>query len=220
MTKDQAIQKIWDYMHMNHTLKKADIIFVLGNRDIRVAEYAAKLYFNGFAPVILFSGSGDIHNHKPGREQFVGSTEAEVFAAVAQKLGVPETAILIENKSQNTGDNYKFAIELLKQRGINPQTIIAVQKPYMERRTYATGKVHLPNDIDLIVMSPPIPVAEYPNELNSRDEHWLNAMVGDLQRIKEYPAKGFQIEQKIPDDVWQAYELLVTQGYNKRLIKD
>jgi uncharacterized SAM-binding protein YcdF (DUF218 family) len=220
MTKDQAIQKIWDYMHMNHKLKKADVIFVLGNRDIRVAEYAAKLYHDEFAPVILFSGSGDIHNHKPGREQFAGSTEAEVFAAVAQKLGVPETAILIENKSQNTGDNYKFAIELLRQKGINPKTIIAVQKPYVERRTYATGKVHLPDDIELIVTSPPIPVAEYPNEANSRDEHWLNAMVGDLQRIKEYPARGFQIEQEIPDDVWQAYEFLVAQGYSKRLIKE
>ncbi len=220
MTKDQAIQKIWDYMHMNHKLKKADVIFVLGNRDIRVAEYAAKLYHDEFAPVILFSGSGDIHNHKPGREQFARSTEAEVFAAIAQKLGVPETAILIENKSQNTGDNYKFAIELLRQKGINPKTIIAVQKPYMERRTYATGKVHLPDNIELIVTSPPIPVAEYPNEVNSRDEHWLNAMVGDLQRIKEYPARGFQIEQEIPDDVWQAYEFLVAQGYNKRLIKD
>ena len=200
MTKDEAIEKIWDYMHMNHTLKKADVIFVLGNRDVRVAEYAAKLYFDSFAPVILFSGSGDIHNHKLGREQFVGSTEAEVFATIAKNLGVPETAILIENKSQNTGDNYKFAIELLRKKAINPKVIIAVQKPYMERRTYATGKVHLPNDIELIVTSPPISVVEYPNEQNNRDEHWLNAMVGDLQRIKEYPAKGFQIEQQIPND--------------------
>src|SRR3989338_5454204 len=45
-------------------------------------------------------------------------------------------------------------------------------------------------------------------------------MVGDMQRIKEYPAKGFQIEQGIPNEVWQAYEFLVAQGYNKRLIKD
>lgn len=207
-------------MHMNHELKKADVIFVLGSRDIRVAEHAAKLYFDGLAPIILFSGSGDIHNHKPGREKFIGSTEAQVFADVALKMGVPEKAILIENKSQNTGDNYKFALDLLKLKGINPKTIIAVQKPYMERRTYATGKVHLPSDVDLIVTSPNIPVSEYPNESNSADEHWLNAMVGDLQRIKEYPAKGFQIEQEIPDDVWQAYEFLIAEGYNKRLIKN
>ena len=152
MTKDQAIQKIWDYMHMNHKLKKADVIFVLGNRDIRVAEYAAKLYHDEFAPVILFSGSGDIHNHKPGREQFAGSTEAEVFADVAQKLGVPQTAILIENKSQNTGDNYKFAIELLKQKGIsvlitdhNAREIFSiVDRSYLVR----DGKVLLSGTVD------------------------------------------------------------------------
>lgn len=45
-------------------------------------------------------------------------------------------------------------------------------------------------------------------------------MVGDLQRIKEYPVKGLQIKQEIPDDVWCAYEFLVDNGSNKRLIKD
>lgn len=42
MTKDQAIEIIWDYMHLNHQLQKADAILVLGNRDIRVGEYAAQ----------------------------------------------------------------------------------------------------------------------------------------------------------------------------------
>lgn len=219
MTKSEAINIIWDYMHMNHQLKKADVIFVLGNRDTRVAEYAAQLYLDGWAPIMLFSGSGDIHNQKAGREKFIGSTEAEVFANIAKSMGVPEKAILIENKSQNTGDNYKFAANLLKERGINPKTVIAVQKPYMERRTYATGKVHWPN-IELIITSPPLSVAEYPNESNNHNEHWVHAMVGDLQRIKEYPAKGFQIEQEIPAKVWEAYEYLIAQGYTNRLIKE
>ncbi len=43
-------------------------------------------------------------------------------------------------------------------------------------------------------------------------------MVGDLQRIKEYPKLGFQIVQEIPDEVWNAYEKLVAAGYNKHLI--
>lgn len=203
---------------MGHQLKKADVIFVLGSRDTRVAEYATQLYLDGWAPFILFSGSGDIHNHKPGREKFMGSTEAEVFADIARKEGVLDKAILIENKSQNTGDNYKFASDLLKEKAIQPKTVIAVQKPYMERRTYATGKIHWPN-LELIVTSPPIPVAEYSNDLNNYDEHWLHTMVGTLQRIKEYPSKGFQIEQEIPSKVWEAYKYLVGQGYTNRLIK-
>ena len=43
-------------------------------------------------------------------------------------------------------------------------------------------------------------------------------MVSDLQRIKEYPAVGFQIEQTIPADVWAAYEALVAMGYRQHLL--
>ena len=43
-------------------------------------------------------------------------------------------------------------------------------------------------------------------------------MVGALQRIRLYPAKGFQIHQDIPDDVWRAYEALVEAGYDTHLV--
>ena len=42
-------------MLMHQPLKKADLILVLGNCDTRVAEYAAQLYLDGWAPVILFT---------------------------------------------------------------------------------------------------------------------------------------------------------------------
>lgn len=219
MTKDQAILIIWEYMHLHQTLENADAILVLGNRDIRVAQRAAQLWLDGWAPYLVCSASGNIHNDKPGREQFVGSTEAEVFAAKAIAIGVPEDAIIVENQSQNTGQNYEFALARLAEKGVKVETLIAVQKPYMERRTYATGKVWLP-DINLIVTSPNISLADYPNESNSEGEHWIHALVGDLQRIKEYPKKGFQIEQEIPDEVWDAYEYLVAEGYTNRLIAD
>jgi len=44
-------------------------------------------------------------------------------------------------------------------------------------------------------------------------------MAGDLQRIKEYPAKGFQIYQEIPERVWKAFERLVELGFDGHLIK-
>ena len=46
----------------------------------------------------------------------------------------------------------------------------------------------------------------------------INIMVGDLQRIKEYPRLGFQIEQDIPVNAWEAYEELVRRGYTKHLL--
>jgi uncharacterized SAM-binding protein YcdF (DUF218 family) len=218
MTTDQAAIIIWDYMHMHHELKKSDAILVLGNRDLRVAEYAAKLYLDGLAPILICAGSGTIHDGKPGREKFVNTTEAEVFADIAIKNGVPKDAIIIENESQNTGDNYKFTINKLKERKINPKRIIVVQKPYMERRAYATGKIWLP-DVELIMTSPSIPIEEYPYESVTKD-YLLNSMVGDLQRIIEYPKKGFQVVQVVPADVLEAYEFLIREGYTEKMILD
>lgn len=217
MIKDEAVNTIWNYMHMNHELKKADVILVLGSHDTRVAEYAADLFLQGYAPVILFSGSGTVHKNEVEWKGFVGGTEAEVFAEIAKKKGVPENQILVENESQNTGDNFKLSLEILRRNNIPTNTLIAVQKPYMERRTYATGKIHLPKT-ELIVTSPNIALKNYNDGIHATDK-WVETMVGDLLRIKEYPAKGFQIEQKIPNEVWRAYEFLAEQGYDKRPIQ-
>jgi hypothetical protein len=60
-------------------------------------------------------------------------------------------------------------------------------------------------------------VAHYTNgSLSAADV--VGIMVGDLQRIKIYPAHGWQIAQDIPDDVWNAFEELVRAGYTKYLI--
>jgi hypothetical protein len=71
----------------------------------------------------------------------------------------------------------------------------------------------------LIVTSPQISFEAYPTE-EIPLERVINIMVGDLQRIRFYPEKGFQIFQEIPADVWQAYEQLVASGFNKHLMRE
>jgi hypothetical protein len=51
-------------------------------------------------------------------------------------------------------------------------------------------------------------------------EKVINIMVGDLERIKFYPEKGFQIFQEIPADVWDAYLQLRVQGFEKHLMPE
>ena len=206
-------KKIWGYHHVNHTLEKADCILVLGSHDLRVPERGAELYLQGFAPLLIMSGG--LGNFTQG---MWSEKEADKFAAIAIKMGVPEEAILIENMSTNTGENIKFTQRLLEEKGIRPQSFIVVQKPYMERRSYATFKQHWP-DKKLMVTSPQISFEDYPNE-EIPLERVIHIMVGDLQRIKEYPAKGFQVYQEIPVDVWDAYQRLIAAGYNKHLMKD
>ncbi len=209
---DRLAKIIWDYHHLNQKLEKADCVLVLGSHDLRIAEYGAKLFQDGWAPLIIFSG-GLGHLTK----EIWSKPEADQFARVAIEMGVPPEKILIENRSSNTGENIQFTKELLKERGIDLQKFIVVQKPYMERRSYATFKKVWPEK-DFIVTSPPISFEDYPDTLRPKEDV-IGIMAGDLQRIKLYAERGFQIPQDIPPDVWDAYEKLVGIGYTKHLIK-
>ncbi len=207
-------QIIWDYHKLNHQPEKSDCIIVLGSHDTRVAERGAQLFLHGYAPLILFSGG--LGNLTKGMWT---ETEAEKFSKVALSMGVPEDRIIIENKSSNTGENIRFSYDLMTVKKIRASKIILVQKPYMERRTYATFMKQWPGEnTSIIVTSPQIEFDDYPNGEIKIDEV-INIMAGDLQRIKEYPLKGYQIYQEIPDNVWQAYKSLVRLGFNKHLIK-
>jgi len=202
-------QKIWDYHHVNHKLHPADCILVLGSHDTRVAERGAALFLAGMAPLLLFSGGlGRLTTGK------WTEPEAEIFARIARQMGVPANSILIENRSTNTGENIRFTYEMLQENKLAVKSIILVQKPYMERRAYATFKQQWPGSpVQLMVTSPQISFHDYPNAEISA-EAVINIMLGDLQRIKTYPALGFQIPQSIPDDIWEAYEKLKTQGFS------
>lgn len=204
---------IWDYHHLNQKLEKADCILVLGSHDLRIAEYGAKLFLENWAPLIIFSG-GLGHLTK----EIWNEPEADQFARIAINMGVPKEKIIIENKSTNTGENIKFTRELLKEKNIDPKKFIVVQKPYMERRSYATFKKVWPEK-EFVVTSPPISFEDYPDKLRTKEDV-IGIMAGDLQRIKLYAEKGFQIPQEIPNDVWGAYEKLVKAGYTKHLIKE
>ena len=211
----ELAETLWRYHHMNHTLAKADAILVLCSHDKAVAERGAQLFLDGWAPLLIFSGGlGSITKH------LWSEPEADQFARIAIGRGVHADRILIENQSTNTGENVRFTKQLLADRHLDPQTFIVVQKPYMERRAYATFRQVWPEK-DVVVTSPQVSfddyLSGYSNETLSPDDV-ISIMVGDLQRLRVYPARGFQIEQEIPGDVWDAYERLVEAGFDKHLV--
>jgi uncharacterized SAM-binding protein YcdF (DUF218 family) len=204
---------LWDYHHVHHTLTLADCILVLGSHDTRVAERGAGLLLDGYAPWLVFSGG-------LGRltEGVWTEPEADTFARIARQMGVPAGQILTENRSTNTGENIALSYELLQKHGIPVRRMILVQKPYMERRAYATFLKQWPGEpVELMVTSPPLSFDDYPNA-EVPLEHVIHIMVGDMQRIRVYAEKGFQVPQDIPDEVWQAYEGLVARGFTEHLI--
>ena len=218
MTPDikALVERVWRYHQLGHELAKADAIMVLCSHDTAVAERGADLFLEGWAPLLIFSGGlGVITKH------LWTEPEADQFAAIAERRGVPRASMLVENRSANTGENVLFTKQLLAERGLDPQSFILVQKPYMERRTFATFRKVWPEK-HAIVTSPRVSLDEYlerySNDTLSTSDV-ISIMVGDLQRVKLYAETGFQIPQEIPADVWDAFERLVAAGYDTRLVR-
>lgn len=217
----QDAETVYNYHRMGMSVRPASAIFCLCSLDVRVAARAAQLYLDGVAPLLIFSGGSGVLT--AGR---FGKPEAEAFADVARAMGVPEGKMIVEPRSTNTGENVRFTHALLEEMGVTVSSLVLVQKPYMERRTYATFAKQwplasragdgTPVETQFSVTSPQLEFGEYPDEANPRDLV-INIMVGDLVRIREYLAKGFQIQQEIPDEVWEAGQRLIAAGFNQHL---
>jgi uncharacterized SAM-binding protein YcdF (DUF218 family) len=210
-----AVERIWQYHQLNQELVPADAILVLCSHDTRVAERGASLFLDGFAPWLICSGGLGAITRRLWTEP-----EADQFARIAAGMGVPADRILVENASTNTGENILFTRRLLAARGLELDQFIVVQKPYMERRSYATFRKLWPEKA-VRVTSPRVSLDDYLGAYSNEaltPADVVSIMVGDLQRIREYPARGFQIPQEIPADVWAAFLTLVEAGYDRHLI--
>jgi uncharacterized SAM-binding protein YcdF (DUF218 family) len=117
------------YLIKNEVPQKSDIIVVLGG-DItgqRVA-YGAKLYKLGYADKVLLSGVGRYMRNQ------------------ALSHGIPDKAILLENKSMTTFKNAQYSFKIMKNQGY--KSAIVVTSQYHTRRagiifTHFFKNIHL-----------------------------------------------------------------------------
>lgn len=202
---------IWDYHQMGHELRPCSAAIGLGSHDLGVARASADLYRAGLFPVLVFSGG----NSPTTRARFPRG-EAVHFREHALSLGVPDEAILVEVNAANTGQNVTLSRDLLQRAGIQVDSLMLISKPYMERRSYATCRKLWP-EADVICASEPLELADYIKSIGD-GKLVVDMLVGDLQRVIEYPRLGFAVEQDVPDDVHTAYERLLRSGFDSRLI--
>jgi hypothetical protein len=97
-------------------------------------------------------------------------------------------------------------------------SVMLISKPYMQRRAYATIRKAWP-EAEPVCVSEDISFDEYLKSIGD-DKLVIDMLVGDLQRVIEYPARGFAIAQDVPDDVMGAYQRLIAAGYDSRLMKE
>ncbi|MFD9104099.1 YdcF family protein [Streptomyces virginiae] len=154
----------------------------------------------------------------------LGSHDLEVADAAvdyrerALELGVPSSAMLVEPRARNTGENIHFSRELLQEADVDVSSVLLISKPYEERRAYATARKLWP-DVEIVSASGPMTLDAYVDSIGDA-RLVIDMLVGALQRLSVYPEQGFMISQHIPDDVTEAYERLCRHGFTSRLLPD
>ena len=212
----QPLQVIWDYLCLHQEPAKADVIVGFGNFNTDIARRAAELYHQGYAPKILFTGG--LGRNTDG---LLPEPEAVRFAKVAMECGVPESDILIEDRSTNTKENIEFTRQLLEEKGIPYNHILGVHQPFMERRITAAMGVYWP-ELNFSVTSPQVSIPEYlrrAREQGVSENASVSVIVGDFQRMDLYAQKGYQVPQFIPEEAWEAFRELVEMGFDTQLAK-
>ena len=113
------------YLSPSDTLTKADAIVVVSGDNDRM-KHAIDLYKQGLASKLILSGAA--------REGFTSNALAMHLEASA--AGIPNEAVIMEEKATNTYENAVFTKEIILSQGM--KDVILVSSPYHQRRVYET----------------------------------------------------------------------------------
>lgn len=205
---------LWDYLRIGAPLERREAIVAFGGHDLRVADWAAQLWLDGWAPKLVLSGGLGYYTSKIWREP-----EAHKFQRIAIERGVNPDAILVEGQSRNSGENVALTRKLLETNGLLLRRAICVQKPYLERRVQLTLQKQWPG-CDFLLSSPPIPYEGYAQPDIIGFDKLVNELVGQVDRVERYPELGFTEKTKVPEEVIAAKRQLVELGFANHLISE
>ncbi len=138
---DSMAERMQDLVFAESEPCQADIIFVPGNGYPEMAERAAVLYKEGLSPYILPSGKYSITNGRFGgvlhkKELYNGqyATEWEFLRTVLLNNGVPDEAILREDRATFTYENALFSRDVTEAGGL------CIKKALLCCKNYHAGR--------------------------------------------------------------------------------
>ena len=154
----RAIRDISDFIFMNDAPQKSDILFIPGTSQSAVTEKAAGLYCAGYAKYVLPSGMysgkrGKFAAEKIDDPRYAGdyATDFAYCRHILMVNGVPEAAILREDRSTNTMENAAYSAAVLKELGIKIERAILCCQAFHARRAFMSYARHFPDTEILVV---------------------------------------------------------------------
>jgi uncharacterized SAM-binding protein YcdF (DUF218 family) len=186
-----------------------DAVIGFGVFDLTLPVFCAELFSRGLARQILFTGGIGAGTGN------LGGAEADVWRQEVRRTHphLPEHAFILENRSTNTSENIQFTAELLKTRhpalgfGSGIRSAIIVASPSRLRRVRLTMQKLQPA-VQVVRMLPNVEFAAEHALYASHGVDYLSHLIGELDRLANYPARGWIAPEALPSDICDAGNVL------------
>lgn len=161
----------------------SDLGFLFGTRQgvPEFCEVALQLWQDGTFSRLLVSGG------RTGSSPFA---EADIIAGRLLRLGIPETALILETAATNTGENVRFGrarvAEVMDLTAI--RSVVVIGKICSTRRYLMTMQRHWPG---LRMSVCPVNYFSIPAERWHEHEEFRARVLGEFDKIPRYLAEGF-----------------------------
>ena len=186
-----------------------DAIIGFGVFDLGLPRFCGDLHRAGAAPRIIFTGG--IGAGTGG----LGGPEADAWREALRRSHpeIPDAAVTLENRSTNTAENIAFTAALLARdlpaltlgRGIRRAIIVA--SPSRLRRVLLTMR-QLQPDVQCVRQLPPFTFEGERALYAANGVDYHAHLAGELDRLIEYPRRGWIAAEPLPPDITAAHAVL------------
>ncbi|MCC8045896.1 MAG: YdcF family protein [Clostridiales bacterium] len=192
---------ITDFIFVENQLEKSDIIFIPGSFRPELAQHAAQLFHDGYAPLILPSGKHSILSERNGhvgeKSAAVPSskclsdlanqaetaracmTESDYLCEILKSSGVPEQAILREPQATFTWENAIYSKRVTDEAGICVRQAILCCKAFHARRSLLYYEMQFPETRFLVC---PVIVDGISRDQWYRTKIGIDTVLGEVER--------------------------------------
>jgi uncharacterized SAM-binding protein YcdF (DUF218 family) len=221
-----------------YSVPKVDLLILLGNSSLYVAEQAAMAFKQGLASAFMICGgkghstrylADNVQQHpRYGAVPVAARAEADILSDILVRfLGMEEEDMLLENQSTNCGANAREAYTLLGSRREHIKTVLLMQDPVLQlRSSLSFGKVwEAEAGVSFISYAAFVPTVQAAGEelvftspafyeFCSMDRY-LSLLMGEIPRLRDDEegygprGKGFIQHIDIPGEVQEAYARLL-----------
>lgn len=187
--QERFLRNFADFIFVEDQPEPADIIFVPGNGFPQMAEHAAQLWREGFAPWVLPSGrysvvTGKFAGVQVHKEKYASiyETEWEFLQDVLVKNGVDSRAVLKEDQATYTYQNAIYSKQVTDEKQIEVKKAIICCKAQHARRCKMYYQLLYPDTQILIC----------PSDVGINRDNWFQSEDGIEEVLGEVERCGKQ----------------------------